>query len=160
MTSSYIRTDPPKTFNTETEVSTTAWCEHETDKHLHSVPRSQSKSSCVRCRAELSEGHTAPAPSSGTSTPSAHTSCHHITPGELYSSPWHPITPISQAFRDFFFYLFLRNSKSWSLHYSPTAHEQMLDRLNHLNQSEFSAVLLPKHFSLPCHHTPASPPAF
>lgn len=34
----------------------------------------------ARCRAELSEGYTAPAPSLGTSTPSAHTNCHHITP--------------------------------------------------------------------------------
>lgn len=99
----------------------------------------------ARCRAELSQGYTAP--SLGTSTP-AQPSCHHSAPPELHSSLWHSITSTPQAYKDFF--SLPRNSKNWFLRYSPR--EDAGEIKSPETESEF--------FSFPCRHTPSSPPAF
>lgn len=125
----------------------------------HSIqsPGATVNAAAARCRAELSEGCRAPAPSLGTSTPSAHTSCHHTTPPELHSSPRHSITSTSQPLR-FLFFFFLRNNESWSLYYSPQANAGQIkcpERVGVL-----SSAAPPTLFLSPTMTPHASPPAF
>lgn len=146
MTSSYIRTDPLQKRNTQTEVSITAWCEHETDKPFHSVPRSHSKCSCCQVQSWAQRGVQGPSPI----VRYLNTFCTHQLPShnttraaQLTLTLHYLHISASQIF------IFFSSSEIMRAGLCITAHKQTLDRLNALNESGFSAVLLPQHFSFP-----------
>lgn len=111
MTSPYIRTLPKNLTHSLKFPSLPGVDMRQTSNSIQS-PGGTVNPAAARCRAELS-----PSPI----IRYLKTFCTHQLPShstrELHSSPWHSITSsTSQAFRDIFP---LRNSKNWSLHYSP-----------------------------------------